>query len=294
MSDVNASENTRLVHGSMVKALGGGKFGGFGVYFTGPEEVDCDNEYFSSEMTLEDFELADRKTIPILYAHGLDPKVGRRRLARASFELKPQGLWVEGRFADSDSVVTDIESLMAFGKVSYSSSACPHMTEKERQGSVTKVKTWPIAEVSFTTHPCCAFGTQATVLKAFETYSLSEEIRRMNLSPTQLLREQSEELRALAARHIDNGKCDGDWNRVQEEKYARFVADVEGKRARQEAHQDWIAMRAKAKDQLDRLDVLEKQWGQIVDRAKAQARDARIKHWGPRHDCVQLQCVHTR
>jgi phage head maturation protease len=230
---------TRLIHGSMVKSLGQGCFGGFGVYFTGPEEPDCDGEFFDTET---DFELDEKKVLPIMFAHGLDPIVGRRRLGKASFELQPQGLWVEGKFSVNESFIQDIEQLIEEGKMFFSSAAVPHMVEKQEVGKAIRNKVWPIAEVSLTASPCCAFGTEARVLKAFETYSLKETMRRRGLSEVELLRETSLELVARCKRTLETGNTKGEyWKDRERLKYARFTADVEGKRVAREDAKERLA-----------------------------------------------------
>jgi phage head maturation protease len=219
--------SVQLIHGSMVKSLGRGKFGGFGVYFTSESELDCDGEYFHAQT---DFDLEDRKSIPIMLSHGYDPKVGRKRLARASFELQPEGLWTEFRFSLNEPFVRDIETLIEDGKMSFSSAAVPHMTVKKQIGHAKRIDVWPIGEISLTSSPCCAFGTQARVLKAFETYSLQEEMRRRSLTETQLMREQSQEIRARVERTLslsDNPSTLGEqWKCEERERYARFVSDA--------------------------------------------------------------------
>jgi hypothetical protein len=120
----NSTENVPLVRGSAIKSLGGGRYGGFGVPFGGGP--DCDLDVFDPNMTLEELALDDgRKTIPLLFAHGQDKKVGKRRLAKCMFELRPQeGLWVEWKFDRlSDPVVSNIPDLTDEGLMAFSSAA---------------------------------------------------------------------------------------------------------------------------------------------------------------------------
>lgn len=225
MSACNAA-SVPLIAGSTVKSLGQGRYGGFGVPFGGAP--DCDLDVFYPDMTLEDLGLDDgRKTIPIMFAHGQDKEVGKRRLARAAFELRPkQGLWVEWKFErTNDPVVSNIRSLADEGLMALSSSAAPHMVHREAKGDFYLIKVWPVVEVSLTGSACCLTGqTKVEVLKDFEGLSLNEMVRRQGMTEAQLMREQSEEIRFRALRTLNEAtKCEeSEFMRRQREKRVRL------------------------------------------------------------------------
>src|SRR3990172_1047756 len=90
-SDVIEDE-TLVAYGGAVKALGGGRGGGYLVRFTTDEDPDLESEYFTSETYY-----GDAATAPVYYQHGMDGKMGKRRLGRAEHRKDDFGVWAEAQ-----------------------------------------------------------------------------------------------------------------------------------------------------------------------------------------------------
>lgn len=244
--------NELIATGGAVKSMGHGAFEGFGISFTGgklmPESVDCDNEWFHNETTLEDLELEGRKTVPNLFSHGTDKEIGREIVARSTFELQKGGLFIRGQLT-RNKWRSQIQTLLDDGVMAFSSAAVGHMTRKTDIGGATRIDYWPVGEISFTTSACSLGLTPARVVKDFQCLTLKESLRRRSMSAAQLemeaLRDHSELLRASAHKTIGKGcKCqggdldfcggDGQWLNRQREKFTNYVADLPERRERRE------------------------------------------------------------
>lgn len=269
---MSTTEEVRISAGSAVKSLGGGRYGGFGVPFGGAP--DCDLDVFDPGMTLEDLGLDDgRKTIPMLFSHGQDKTVGKRRIAKGVFELRPgEGLWVEWKFDRvSDSTISNIRDLADEGLMALSSAAAPHMVIREPKESYRLIKHWPVVEVSLTGSACCLSGrTKVGSLKGFEGFTLDEMIRRRGMSEGDLLREESEEIRYRAHRALGT-KCDDEWMAQQRNKRVQVDDERRERLARNITAET-------AKERLDRaIDLLAKTEKYA---AEVEAERARL-HLGP-------------
>ena len=155
--------DTLIFQGGEVKSLGGGRVGGYLVRFSTPADPDLVGDFFTSET---DFDLYEGKTVPMLFNHGLDPVLKRRRLGRASLKLDDVGVWAEGILSERDEYEKKILELVEAGKLGWSSGSAPHMVEREQKGTAAFVKSWPIVEAS-QTHTPCEPRTRVESLKSF-------------------------------------------------------------------------------------------------------------------------------
>jgi hypothetical protein len=217
---------TLVAQGAAIKSTGGGRFEGWAVFYTGTkyqaDSTDCADEYFWNGT---DFELQDRKTVPVAFAHGYDPKIGREILGRANFEMRNDGVWAWGKITAH---VPDVLTLLEAGQLSFSSSAVSHMTRKTKVGDAVRIDYWPVGEFSFTPSPCSIDKTPVRAMKDFKCLSAEEAVRRQGLSPEEAkcmaLRDYSYDLRMRAMRTLGE-KCDSNWLRDQQARYASFVGE---------------------------------------------------------------------
>lgn len=130
-----------IIHfGAAVKAMGEGRVGGYVVRYGGPEDADADGEWFTPET---DFDTEFPARVSVLYNHGLDPAVGRRRLAYGSIKQDETGLWVEAQLDLADRYQAAMYRLAAAGKLGWSSGAVAHRTEPPREAPGGAIKSWP-------------------------------------------------------------------------------------------------------------------------------------------------------
>lgn len=128
--------------GPAVKALGDGKIGGYLVMFGDPATPDLTGDYFTPDT---DFDLEDglgKSTV--LYHHGQDPTLKRRKLGRAVVGVDAVGVWIEAQLKLRDEYERAIYGLAEAGKMGWSSGTAPHLVEREAHGGVSKITRWPL------------------------------------------------------------------------------------------------------------------------------------------------------
>ncbi len=128
--------------GTAVKALGDGKIGGYLVMFGDANTPDLTGDYFTKDT---DFDLDDgvgKSTV--LYHHGLDATLKRRKLGRATLGTDDAGVWIEAQLALRDEYERALYGAAEAGKMGWSSGTAPHLVEREPQGSVSKITRWPL------------------------------------------------------------------------------------------------------------------------------------------------------
>jgi hypothetical protein len=148
--------------GGEIKALGGGKVGGYLVRFTGPDDVDAEGEYFTAKSELG---VTEGSALPVFYHHGMDALVKARRVGRGQVRLDDIGAWMEAQLELRDEYEKAIYEMAEAGKLGWSSGAAGHLVEREQTGKSTWLKTWIIAEASLTPTPA-EYRNSAVPLKS--------------------------------------------------------------------------------------------------------------------------------
>ena len=143
-------ENDTLISwGETVKALDdNGKIGGYLVRFTSADDPDLTGDYFSAKT-----DYGEPSTLPLLYEHGFDKIVGKKRIGKGKVEQQDAGLWMEAQLNLADKYQEKIYELVKQGKLGYSSGAAAHTVEREVDGKAYHIKQWYIAEASLTPTP---------------------------------------------------------------------------------------------------------------------------------------------
>lgn len=152
--------------GGELKALGDGRIGGYLVRFGTPDMPDLTGDYFAADT---DYDLdggAGRTTV--LYHHGMDAKLGRRKLGRGDLRQDEVGVWIEAQLAMRDEYERAVYGLIEAGKMGLSSGTASHLVEREPQaGGVSKITRWPLGlDASITPIPAEP-RTSVTTLKAY-------------------------------------------------------------------------------------------------------------------------------
>lgn len=138
------------VYGSEVKAMGGGKVGGYLVLFSGPEDPDLQGDYFTKET---DFLVDSGETRPILYRHGAHPVIKSKRLGSGRVTIDDVGVFVEGELDLRDKYVRAIYALVEKGKLGWSSGSMSHLVQRASNGKAFEIKSWALGECSLTPSP---------------------------------------------------------------------------------------------------------------------------------------------
>lgn len=121
--ETNNSE--RVIRGGAIKAMGGGKVGGYLVLFTGPDSPDLQGEFFTKST---DFFIENGDKRPIFYRHGVHPVIKSRKLGNAILTVDDVGVFLEGELALRDNYEKGIYSLAEKGKLGCSGVGPPGLS----------------------------------------------------------------------------------------------------------------------------------------------------------------------
>ena len=141
-------EDELIAYGTEVKALGGGKIGGYLVRFSDASQPDLTGDYFDIK-TVFHF----GPDIPLLYNHGMDSTLKKRVIGKVQTKIDDVGLWADAQMDLRDEYEKAIYAMAEAGKLGYSSGALSHLVEREPAGKSAYIKTWFIGEASLTPTP---------------------------------------------------------------------------------------------------------------------------------------------
>jgi phage head maturation protease len=142
-------DSIMVFDGAAVKALSNGKIGGLAVVFSGPGDPDRTREFFDART---DFDLADRRSIRVLYDHNLDPAV-QGELTRATFAVRPDGIFATATLNLRDPTQKTLFAAVEQNKLGWSSAAARHTIRYEPMGDVRRIAVWQLVEFSLTRTP---------------------------------------------------------------------------------------------------------------------------------------------
>lgn len=160
-------ENFLTNFGSTVKALSGNRVTGRVVTFSGPRDPDRVNDFFTQET---DFWLnGPNERRPVIYHHGLDPTLKRRRFGNVELSLAADGVWAEGSIQADDPDARKLHELAEQGALRWSTGSVAHLVVKSLRGGANHIDEWPIAECSLTpaslaTEPRCIASLKSLVV----------------------------------------------------------------------------------------------------------------------------------
>jgi hypothetical protein len=138
-SSKELSMDTLIAWGGPVKALGGGKIGGYLIRFSTDKDPDLEQEFFTKET-----DYGDADSAPVYYQHGMDAKIGKRRLGKAKHKMDEFGIWAEAQLSLRDEYEKFIYRMAEEGKMGWSSGTAGHLIERESYGKATWIKSWPL------------------------------------------------------------------------------------------------------------------------------------------------------
>jgi hypothetical protein len=194
-TEKQAETDTLIAWGGAVKALGDGKIGGYLVRFTDENDLDMEGEYFDEQTDYGGDPVPTSGTV--YYQHGLDKKMGKRRLGTASHTLDEFGIWAETQLKLRDEYEKFIYAMAEKGKLGWSSGTANHLVERQVTGKGTWIKTWPIG-LDDTLTPVPAEPRNITIpLKSWQPEELSVTIAdRLGMFNSEL-KELSEEIKGM-------------------------------------------------------------------------------------------------
>jgi hypothetical protein len=139
---------------NILKAIGAGsgRFGAYGVRFSGPDQKDLAGEYFSAAT---DFGPSNGDGVPVLINHGRPIEDGLEPFANvvlpaAKVERDPHGLFASTRLDLADPLQVAIAELIAQGFFWWSSGSTPQVVKRDADGRLAR---WYPVEFSLTPTP---------------------------------------------------------------------------------------------------------------------------------------------
>jgi HK97 family phage major capsid protein len=143
------TEDTPIFVGGEIKALDdNGRVGGYLVRFSTEADPDLTGDYFTKETDFGEF-----GRLPLLYHHGMDAKIGKRRIGTANNHMDDAGIWAEAQLELRDEYEKYIFELAKAGKLGYSSGAAAHTVDRAEGNKAAHIKQWYMAEASLTPTP---------------------------------------------------------------------------------------------------------------------------------------------
>lgn len=162
------NEHTLIFAGGAVKAISErGKVGGYLVVFSDEHTPDLSGEFFDRSTDFYFPPYSTSMATTVLFDHGLDPTIKRRKLGRGVLEIKETGLWIEAQLLLRDEYEKAIFELVRAGKLSWSSGSASHLVSRTQKGKAKFISEWPVVESSLTPTPA-EFRAEAVALKSYE------------------------------------------------------------------------------------------------------------------------------
>lgn len=156
-------DDALIYYGDAVKALGGGRVGGYLILFSTAADPDLSGDYFTKST---DFFFDEQPRAVVLYDHGLDPTLKARKLGRGALRIDDVGVWVEAQLELRDQYEKAVYAMAEAGKLGWSSGSVPHLVERTPVKKSAEIKSWPIVEASLTPMPIEP-RTSAMTLKSY-------------------------------------------------------------------------------------------------------------------------------
>jgi HK97 family phage major capsid protein len=142
--------DSMIYFGDAVKALGDGKVAGYLVRYSGANDPDLTDDFFTKET---EYGVVDGSNLPVFYQHGMDEKMGVKSIGRGTIKIDDIGLWIEAQLNMRSEYEQAIYQLAKDGKLGWSSQAAGTLVSRESIGKSYNIKSWPIAEASLTPTP---------------------------------------------------------------------------------------------------------------------------------------------
>jgi hypothetical protein len=175
----NENTETLIAWGGAVKALGDGKVGGYLVRFSTEDDPDLEGEYFT-----RDTDFGDANKAPVHYQHGMDAKIGKRKLGIAHHKIDDFGVWAEAQLNLRDEYENFIYDMAEKGKMGWSSGTASHLVERQITAKATWIKSWPLGLDDTLTPVPAEPRNEAIPLKSWQpeelSVTLAERIEMLN------------------------------------------------------------------------------------------------------------------
>lgn len=176
-----------------VKALDdNGRVGGYLTRFSTANDPDLTGDFFT-----KDTDFGDSDKLPVLYQHGFDKTVGKRKIGSAKVTRDEIGLWAESQLSLRDDYEKMIFEMAKAGKLGYSSGAAGHTVERVNEGKANWIKQWYMAEASLTPTPAEYRNTVIPIkslIPSDESMALKDDTKNIPMEGTKM---EEKEIKAM-------------------------------------------------------------------------------------------------
>lgn len=181
--------DTLVLFGTEVKAYDDGRVDGYLVQFGNPDASKMRDVFTRSDTDFDINPESDRSTV--LYHHGLDPVLKRKRLGteKAEIGVNDVGVWIKGQLDLRDEYEAAIHQLAKAGKLGWSSGVPGHLVERKAIGDDAHLVTlWPLGkDASLTPIPAdprnvAGVGSIKSIAD-IESMSLEDAIKSLLMQP---------------------------------------------------------------------------------------------------------------
>jgi len=138
------------IYGDAIKATDDGKVAGYLVRFGSPRDTDLEGDFFTRATDFgRPLDEGEQFPLRLYYAHGMDPKVGRKAIGAGVVTVKDAGLWYEAQIDQSDEYRQMIKRLAQEGRLGFSSGAAGHLVIREATGigKSSRINAWPLGKL---------------------------------------------------------------------------------------------------------------------------------------------------
>jgi phage head maturation protease len=175
-------DETMMIYGGSIKTTDDGRVSGYLVRFGSPRDTDLEGDFFTKSTDFgRPMQVGETYPLRLYYAHGMDPRVGRKAIGEGVVKMDDAGLWYEGQIEQSDEYRAMIKRLAQEGRLGFSSGAAGHLVIREATGvgKSARIVAWPLGEASLTPRPAEARNmatvkSLAEVKDAYEMPDMSE------------------------------------------------------------------------------------------------------------------------
>lgn len=193
--------DTLVLYGSEVKAHDDGRIEGHLVLFNAPDASSM-RDVFTKSTDFDIDPTSDRSTV--LYHHGFDPVLKRKRLGtgKAEIGVDEVGVWIKHQLDLRDEYEAAIHQLAQKGKLGWSSGVPGHLVERKAiEDNAHLVTLWPLGkDASLTPTPADPRNVVGTLksITDIESMSLEDAIKSLLKEPEALDPEASNEAGSAA------------------------------------------------------------------------------------------------
>ena len=181
-----------VIFGDTVKALEGGKVAGYLVRYSTETDPDLTGDHFTSET-----DFGDATKSAVLYQHGMDETLKRRKIGDGELRKDDVGVWIEAQLNLRDEYEKAIYELAKKGKLGWSSGTAGHLVERNKSG---KILSWHLGlDASLTPTPAEPRNGAITLksLLASEMADAKKGERNGATTPKENLEMERDDIKAL-------------------------------------------------------------------------------------------------